>query len=57
MNNIAKELDLTNTNYVILLKKANPHGLQNRKNYSTARDQAYLSLEAMKYIRFKNIVK
>ena len=57
MNNIAKDLELTNTNYVILKKKINPHGLKNKKNYSTAKDQAILSMAAMKYERFKNIVK
>ena len=35
----------------------NPHGLQNKKNYSTARDQACLSQAAMKYEMFRNIVK
>ena len=39
MNDLSRELGLANTNYVIIFnKKANPHGLPNRNNISTAYD-------------------
>jgi len=37
MNDLAREMGLSSTNY------ANPHGLANRNNTSTAFDQAKLS--------------
>lgn len=43
MNNKAKELGLTNTNF------ANPHGLDNENHYSSARDMARLGQELLKY--------
>lgn len=43
MNNKAKELGLTNTNF------ANPHGLDNENHYSSARDMARLGQELLKH--------
>lgn len=43
MNNKAKELGLTNTNF------ANPHGLDNENHYSSARDMARLAQELLKH--------
>lgn len=43
MNNKAKELSLTNTNF------ANPHGLDNENHYSSARDMARLAQELLKH--------
>ena len=50
MNEKAKELGLTNTHF------SNPHGLDAKEHYTTARDLAILSAEAMKNIRFSHIV-
>lgn len=43
MNNKAKELGLTNTNFT------NPHGLDNENHYSSAKDMAILAKELLKY--------
>ncbi len=43
MNDKAKELELTNTNF------ANPHGLDNENHYSTAYDMAKMAQELLKY--------
>lgn len=43
MNEKAKELGLTNTNF------ANPHGLDNENHYSTAKDMSRLAQELLKY--------
>ena len=43
MNNKARELGLTNTNFT------NPHGLDNENHYSTAKDMAMLAKELLKY--------
>ena len=40
-------------NLSLILFKANPHGLINKNNYSTALDQAYLCSVAIKNQRFK----
>jgi len=42
MNTYARKLDMINTNF------ANPHGLSNNNNLSTASDIAILSYHAMK---------
>lgn len=51
MNRVAKELQLKETIY------ANAHGLPNKLNTSTARDQALLCLAALKNKQFKQIVQ
>jgi len=51
MNRIAQELELTGTNY------ANPHGLMNINNKSSAKDIAKLSSIGMKDEYFREIVK
>ena len=50
MNARAYEIGLTDTHY------ANPHGLDSEENYSTARDLAKLSAEAMKNPAFRQVV-
>jgi D-alanyl-D-alanine carboxypeptidase (penicillin-binding protein 5/6) len=50
MNDKAKELGLKNTHY------ANPAGIDNPKNYSSARDLAKIARAAMKYPEFRKIV-
>mmetsp|Transcript_1840 Transcript_1840/g.1729 ORF Transcript_1840/g.1729 Transcript_1840/m.1729 type:complete len:197 (-) Transcript_1840:488-1078(-) len=51
MNRTAKELGMTNTHF------ANPHGLINKYNRSTARDMGILTCEAMNNDFFRKIVK
>ncbi|MBE7027740.1 MAG: D-alanyl-D-alanine carboxypeptidase [Ruminococcaceae bacterium] len=50
MNEKAKELGMTNTNYI------NPHGYHNEDHYMSARDLATLSSYAMKNDKFRVIV-
>lgn len=50
MNNKAKELGLTNTNFT------SPHGLDNENHYTTAYDLALITDYALKNNTFKNIV-
>jgi len=50
MNKRAKELGMLNTGYT------NPHGLHNTAHYTTARDMAILTREAMKLEAFREIV-
>lgn len=50
MNRRAEELGLTNTNYV------NPHGLDEKNHYSTARDLAKLAAAAMENEIFHKVV-
>ena len=50
MNQTAKELGMTNTNFV------NPHGLQDENHYTTAADLAKLSLSAFENETFREIV-
>jgi D-alanyl-D-alanine carboxypeptidase len=50
MNNKAKELGLQHTSY------ANPHGLMNKNNKSSAYDVAKLCCEALKNNKFRAIV-
>lgn len=50
MNLRAKELGLTNTHF------ANPHGLSDERHYTTARELAIITAEAMKYPLFREIV-
>lgn len=50
MNAKAKELGMTNTNFV------NPHGVHKEEHYSTARDMATLAVYAMKNSDFRHIV-
>lgn len=50
MNRMAREMRLGDTNY------ANPHGLSNKMNLSTAKDQGELSLIALKDKTFREIV-
>ena len=51
MNKKAKELNLTNTNFVT------PHGLDNENHYTSAYDLAYLADYALKNETFSKIVK
>lgn len=51
MNKKAKALGCQNTNFV------NPHGLDNKRHYSTARDLAVISQYALKKKNFRSIVK
>jgi len=50
MNKMAQILDMKSTNY------ANPHGLNHSKNYSSAYDQAILSLHCLKDSTFRTVV-
>ena len=50
MNQTARKLGLTRTNW------ANPHGLSNVNNFSTAEDVARLCLHAMKNGQFREVV-
>jgi serine-type D-Ala-D-Ala carboxypeptidase (penicillin-binding protein 5/6) len=50
MNDKAREMGLKNTHY------ENPAGIDDPKNYSSARDLATMSREAMKYPEFRKIV-
>ncbi len=50
MNEKAKELGMTNTNFV------NPHGLHNPQHYTTARDLLTLTRYALQNPTFRNIV-
>jgi D-alanyl-D-alanine carboxypeptidase (penicillin-binding protein 5/6) len=50
MNDKAKEMGLKNTHY------ENPAGIDDPKNYSSARDLATITREAMKYPEFRKIV-
>ena len=50
MNERATQLGMDNTNFT------NPHGLTQGEHYSTARDLAKLTLECMKYPKFRKIV-
>jgi D-alanyl-D-alanine carboxypeptidase (penicillin-binding protein 5/6) len=50
MNKKARQLELNNTSF------ANPHGLQNALNYSTAKDMLSLSIYCSSYQRFMEIV-
>lgn len=49
MNDKCRELSLENTHF------ANPHGLDAEEHYSSARDLAYLTAEAMKNEEFRKI--
>jgi D-alanyl-D-alanine carboxypeptidase/D-alanyl-D-alanine carboxypeptidase (penicillin-binding protein 5/6) len=49
MNEKAKELELKNTNFT------NPHGLDNKEHYTTARELAIITAEAYKNNDFKTI--
>ena len=51
MNNKAKELDATNTNFV------NPNGLHDDNHYTTAKDLAMIAKHAMTLDKFRDIVK
>jgi len=51
MNEKVKALGLENTHF------ANPHGLHNEENYTTAADMAKIALEAMKNETFRSIVE
>ena len=51
MNEKAKTLGLKGTHF------ANPHGLHNEENYTTASDMAKIALEAMKNETFRSIVE
>ena len=51
MNQTAQMFGMTNTNFM------NPHGLHHDYHYTTARDLATLSYEAMKNDTFKDIVR
>lgn len=50
MNDKAKELGLTNTNFT------NPHGLDNEEHYTTARELAIIASAALENEKFKEIV-
>ena len=50
MNQMARKLGLTRSNW------ANPHGLSNVNNLSTAEDMAQLCLHAMKNSQFREVV-
>ena len=50
MNDKAKELGLTNTNFT------NPHGLDSKDHYTTARELAIIASEALKNEKLKQIV-
>lgn len=50
MNARAEELGLTNSHFT------NPHGLSDGEHYTTARDLAVITAEAMKYPLFREIV-
>jgi D-alanyl-D-alanine carboxypeptidase (penicillin-binding protein 5/6) len=50
MNSRVAELGLSHTNFV------NPHGLDDPKHYTTARDLAVIACEAMKNARFRKYV-
>ncbi len=51
MNKKAKALGCTNTHFI------NPHGLDHKKHYSTARDLAVISQYALKNKNFRSIIK
>jgi len=51
MNNRAKELGARNTHFV------NPHGMPDKNHYTTARDLALISQQAMQNITFRRIVR
>ena len=51
MNEKVKEFGLENTHF------ANPHGLHNEENYTTAKDMAKIAFEAMKNPTFRSIVE
>lgn len=51
MNEEARALGATNSNFV------NPHGLSDDKHYSTAYDQYLIFNEAIKYDKFKEIIR
>lgn len=51
MNDRAKQLGCTHTNFV------NANGLHNKKHYTSARDLALMSVAAMKYPWFSDVVK
>lgn len=51
MNEKVKALGLKNTHF------ANPHGLHNEENYTTAHDMAVIAREAMKNETFRSIVE
>jgi D-alanyl-D-alanine carboxypeptidase len=50
MNELAKKIGMTQTTF------ANPHGLANKYNKSTALDLAKLCIETMKDSKFRKIV-
>lgn len=50
MNQTARKLGLTRSNW------ANPHGLSNVNNISTAEDMAHLCMHAMKNPQFREII-
>lgn len=50
MNRKAKELELKHTHF------ANPHGLDTKNHYSSARDLAVIAMTAMAYPEFRKIV-
>ncbi len=50
MNREAEELGMKNTSF------SNPHGLDDEGNYSTARDLAVLTVQAMKHPVFRQVV-
>jgi D-alanyl-D-alanine carboxypeptidase len=51
MNRVARKIDMACSNF------ANPHGLSNINNYSTAQDLAKLCAYAMRNILFRKIVQ
>lgn len=51
MNRLARKLDMANSNF------ANPHGLSNPDNYSTATDLAKLCTASMRNLHFRRIVQ
>jgi D-alanyl-D-alanine carboxypeptidase/D-alanyl-D-alanine carboxypeptidase (penicillin-binding protein 5/6) len=51
MNRFAKQIDMFESNF------ANPHGLSNPNNFSTASDLAKLCQHAMKKPLFRRIVQ